>query len=186
VKSANSGRDFQANLGSTFTLDNIVVFLVWIAISALMVVASQPWLTTVGAWITQVSDKTPLVGPIVGFLSGIWFIGKPLAGLVLFLFEFLGTIGAFAIYVLVNLCEIGVFGNSKHRLGCFVFDGFISSLSVVFYGEGIQSLVNDFPDLDPDLWQWNGLGLFVLCLFGVEIVHAFIKDGCKINLGTKY
>jgi hypothetical protein len=184
MKNAYSGRGFDANIGAIFTPNGIVTFLLWIAIFALMVVASQPVLTTVGGWISQVSDKTPLLGPIVTGLGSLWFIGKPLAGLVLFFFEFLGTIGAFAIYVLINLCEIGLYGNSTVRLGCFLFDGFISSLSVVIYGDGIQSLVNDFPDLDPELWDWNGLGLWVLCLFGVELVHAALK-GFNINLGAK-
>lgn len=185
MKSAGFQEGPRAGRNAQFTPDKIVIGLLWIAIFALMVVASQPWLTTVGGWISQVSDKTPLVGPLVGFVSGIWFVGKPLAGLLLFFFEFLGTIGAFAIYVLVNLCEIGVFGNSKVRFGCFVFDGFINSLSVVFYGEGIQSIVNDFPDLDPEMWKWDGLGLFVLGLFGVEVVHAVLKSGLNINLGSK-
>jgi hypothetical protein len=164
---------------------NWVVAILWVAVFALMVVASRPWLVTVGDWIRLGSGNTPLIGFFVTFVSKIWFIGPGLAGLLLLVFEFLGVIGALASYVLVNLCEVGFIGNPTLRLWCFVFDGLVSSLSVVFYGDGIPSLVNDFPTLDADLWNWNGLALWLLTMFGVEAVWAALRILLGIDLGAK-
>jgi hypothetical protein len=136
-------------------------------------------------WIGQGSTGTPVIGFLVGLVSNIWFVGPGLAGLLLFVFEFLGVLGALAIYILVNLCEVGYIGTPTLRMWCFVFDGFITSLSVVVYGTGIGSIVSDFPDLDPEMWNWNGLALWFLTLFGVECVWTALRVLLNIDLGAK-
>jgi hypothetical protein len=133
-------------------------------------------MTAVSAWIGAAAHNNPLIAPILDFVAMVPFVGKPIAGLIVLVSQHLGAIGALGSYALINLCEIGLIGGSRAMAVSFAIDAVVSLLSVTVYGSGVNDLISDFPAWDPDLWSINGLALFALTLFGVDLAYPVLKS----------
>ena len=150
--------------------------MLWFGLAAILFVASKPWMVAVSGWIGSAAQNNPLIAPVLDLVALVPFLGKPIAGLLVVVCQHLGAIGAMGSYALINLCEIGLIGGPRAMAIAFGIDGIVSLLSVTIYGTGINDLISDFPSWDPDLWSVNGLALFALTLFGVDLAYPVLKS----------
>lgn len=83
----------------------IIRFLLVSGVVALIILNVQPWYRVTGPFFATAVQHVPLLTPLIDAIASIWWIGKPLAGLIILLCEKGVDLGVLLLCALVNLAE---------------------------------------------------------------------------------
>jgi hypothetical protein len=86
-------------------LASIAKFLLIGGIVAMLVLNVQPWVIVCSPFFQGAIVRIPFIQPIIDGIASIWFIGKPMAGLVLIAIKNGADLGCLLLCALANLSE---------------------------------------------------------------------------------
>jgi hypothetical protein len=81
-------------------------FLLIAGMMMLLVLSVQPWIIVTGPFFNRSIVAVPLVRPLIDGIASIWFVGKPIAGLLLILMREGEGVGALLLCALANLSQV--------------------------------------------------------------------------------
>jgi hypothetical protein len=84
---------------------SVAKFLLIAGIAAMLVLNSQPWLIVGSGFFQGAIVRIPLVQPILDGIASVWFIGKPIAGLIIVAIKNGSDLGCLLLCALANLAE---------------------------------------------------------------------------------
>jgi hypothetical protein len=81
-------------------------FLLIAGMTMLLVLSIQPWVIVTGPFFKSSIVAVPLVRPLIDGVASLWFVGKPIAGLLLILIREGEGVGALLLCALANLSQV--------------------------------------------------------------------------------
>jgi hypothetical protein len=84
---------------------NIAKFLLIAGIVAMLILNCQPWIIVGGGFFQGAIVRIPFVQPIIDGVASIWFVGKPIAGLIIVAIRNGSDLGCLLLCALANLSE---------------------------------------------------------------------------------
>lgn len=84
---------------------SIAKFLLVSGIAAMLVLNCQPWVIVCAGFFQGAIVRVPLVEPFIDGVASVWFVGKPIAGLLLLALKNGADLGCLLLCALANLSE---------------------------------------------------------------------------------
>lgn len=155
---------------------SLIRFALIAGLAFLLVFGIQPWYRVTSPFFASAITHFPGVTPLIEAIASVWWIGKPLAGLLILICENGVDLGVILLYLLVTLAEtagmvlkirgieadalVGSNGAIEKRILGFLqllttvrLAAYCAELAVLFadyevYGSGLMELITDLNPMD--------------------------------------